>query len=256
MTIFYHGNQSKFDKFKQGQPWTAFDGKSIQRPVWLSPSKDFAKLYAGHHGYVYTVEYTPKKLFPDKEVTEWVGRYVELTPFGQSLMEDLIADGVFGPSSDPDLEEAEAVVKEVDKRSYGTMETSFMVNWLKKNGYTAFEVAGDGPINIAVMDIENITIVECEHVDTFKEQVKRIIKKYIREQLERTQVQRAGGARQPPAKQSGADLEQMLAGLQASFAEMDKRKLEQSKRDPSFRNNLKQVEKLVDELQKMLAPLQ
>lgn len=93
-------------------------------------------------------------------------------------------------------------------------------------------------------------------MELFKEQVKRALKKYIREQLERTQVQRAGGARQPPPKQSNADLEQLIASLQASFAEVDKRKLQQSKRDPSFRNNLNQIINLVDELQKLLAPVQ
>ena len=93
-------------------------------------------------------------------------------------------------------------------------------------------------------------------MELFKEQVKRALKKYIREQLERTQVQRAGGARQPPAQQSNADLEQLIASLQASFAEVDKRKLQQSKRDPSFRNNLNQIGNLVDELQKLLAPVQ
>lgn len=94
-------------------------------------------------------------------------------------------------------------------------------------------------------------------MELIREQVKQILRKYIREQLERTQVQRAGGARQPPPSQqkSGTDLEQLISGLQASFAEMDKRKLQQSKRDPSFRNNLNQIGSLVAELQSLLEPL-
>lgn len=176
MTIFYHGNQSKFDKFKQGKPWLAFDGKTIQRPVWLSPDKEFARLYAGQHGYLYTVDYQPKKSFPDHELVEMRGRYVELTPFGESLRDDLMTSGVFD-----DEDEAESIVKDISNLGYDVLETSFMVEWFKNNGYTSFQVRGDGPTNLAVMDIQNIKIVSVEEAypDTLQE-----LKKFVKEQVQ------------------------------------------------------------------------
>jgi len=94
-----------------------------------------------------------------------------------------------------------------------------------------------------------------------REQVKQILRKYIREQIEKTV---AGGrsstvpatnALNKPQQQSSQDLEQMIVGLQSMFKEIDKRKLQQSKRDPSFRNDLNRAIDLVAELQSLLEPL-
>lgn len=175
----YHGNQSKFVKFVQGKDWVAFDGKKIKRPVWLSPDKKFAELYARPQGYVYTVDYNPKKLFPGQdELTEFSGRYIELTPFGEKLRDDLISMGVV-----EDDEEAESLVKEISNLGYDVMETSFMIDWLTANGYSAFEVRGDGPTNIAVMDINNITIINREHIQDIDslQEIRRLINKTISE---------------------------------------------------------------------------
>ena len=173
--LWFHGNQSKFDKFIQSEDWTAFDGVRVKRPVWLSPEKKFAKLYATQHGYVYTVEYKPSgKTFPDHELTTF-DRYIELTPFGESLKDDLIDANVFD-----DEDEAESMVKEISNLSYDVMETSWMMNWLKKNGYSAFEVRGDGPTNLAVIDIENIHIVKREDVDSLSE-IRTFVQKVVSE---------------------------------------------------------------------------
>lgn len=93
-----------------------------------------------------------------------------------------------------------------------------------------------------------------------REQVKQILRKYIREQIEKTVAGGRGSAvpatnalKQP--QQSSQDLEQMILGLQSTFREIDKRKLQQSKRDPSFKSSVKEIGNLVAELQSLLEPL-
>lgn len=97
-------------------------------------------------------------------------------------------------------------------------------------------------------------------MELIREQVKQILRKYIREQLEKTV---AGGRKSTvpatnvsqPAQPSGQDLEQLLLGLQSTFREIDKRKLQQSKRDPSFKSSIAEIGNLVAELQSLLEPL-
>lgn len=91
-------------------------------------------------------------------------------------------------------------------------------------------------------------------MELFREQVKQVLRKYIREQLDKTV---AGGKNlattsQPQQQQ---DLEQVLLGLQATFQNMDKRKLQQSKKDPRFKSSIAEIGNLVAELQGLLQPL-
>lgn len=190
MTVFYHGNSNKFAKFKQFEKWKAFDGVMVERPVWLSPNKDFAKLYARPSGYVYIVDYKVGKSFPDEDIVVMKGRYNELTSLGKDLLE-VVMEWLSRTNQFTQDEfdngtaetEAEEIVHEIAKCSYGTMETSWMMNWLTDNGYTSFKVTGDGPTNLAVMDVENIEILSVESVTVSESRLNGLIDSLVREQL-------------------------------------------------------------------------
>jgi len=57
-------------------------------------------------------------------------------------------------------------------------------------------------------------------------------------------------------RQSNDNLEQMISGLQAQFAEIDAHKLAQSKKDPTNSKNISRISDLVAELQGLLKPIQ
>ena len=160
--IFYHGSSKEFDDFSQ-EMWTAFDNKKIKRPIWISPEKDFAKLYAREGGYIYHVLLKTSKTFPTKEIYKKEGRFNIPTEYGEALLNDIVENQWFDVDED-DWHEGEQVLKSISNLDYGTLETKTFIDWLEKNGYDSFFVRGDGPTNIAVIDKNKIKIIDREKV--------------------------------------------------------------------------------------------
>lgn len=139
-------NSSSLDRL-----WKAFDGKTVISPVWFTPDIEFAKLYAGHHGEVLEAHLEPVKTFPLFPLRTKLGNYVEPTEYGQSLINDMLSQGMFGLSPEDEYD-AEEILKSIDRLDYDVLETSDFISWLVSNGYDSFLVRGDGPTNIAVLD--------------------------------------------------------------------------------------------------------
>lgn len=160
--IYYHGSKKELEKFTLDQEqWTAFDGKKIDRPVWLTPSKKFAKLHAGAHGWIYTVEVNVNKTFPDKELYEESGNYYVPTDFGEKIIQDIMKSNMFGVEND-DWDDAEEYLQVIDRLNYDIIETKDFTDWLKGNGYDSSEIRGDGPTNLLVFDPNKIRIIKKE----------------------------------------------------------------------------------------------
>lgn len=96
---------------------------------------------------------------------------------------------------------------------------------------------------------------------TFKDFIRESVSKVMSEQQvsDRTSVppSRQGKVQLPAQqRQTNDNLEQMISGLQAQFAEIDARKLAQSKKDPTNSKNIARISDLVAELQGLLKPIQ
>lgn len=95
---------------------------------------------------------------------------------------------------------------------------------------------------------------------TFKDFIRESVSKVMNEQVsDRTSVPpgRQGKVQLPAQqRQTNDNLEQMISGLQAQFAEIDARKLAQSKKDPTNSKNIARITDLVAELQGLLKPIQ
>lgn len=161
--IFYHGSPEKIEDFSQ-KPWVAFDGETVKRPIWVSPDKNFAKLYAKHNGYIHHVKVKTSNIFPKEDLLKFEGRYLVPTEYGQELLNTILKEKWFDVEDEDDEYGAMEILKSIDNLDYGTLETKTFIDWLNKKGYDGFQVKGDGPINIAVLDKNKIKIVDREKV--------------------------------------------------------------------------------------------
>lgn len=156
---WYHGSPNRFDEFKQDK-WLAFDRKTVKRPVWLTHDKRFAKLQAGANGCIYTVEYQPRKTFPETDLLEMRGRYLQPTKLG-AVVEAAIYDGSIDLGVGPE-EDALDILKAMNRLDYDVMETAAVINWARRNRYDSIRVQGDGPENLMVLDAKAVKIVARE----------------------------------------------------------------------------------------------
>ena len=173
--VYFHGSEENISSFSRPTKWIAFDQKTTDRPLWLSSDKKFAELYAGHNGWVYTVVPNVTKTFPDKELYKKDGNYYSLTPFGEKLLEDIVKSGMFEVGED-EWHEAEEILKSINNLDYGTLETKDFIDWLKQNGYDSFEVRGDGPTNLAVIDPTKIKIHKKEKMSSLDKFIESLLK--------------------------------------------------------------------------------
>jgi hypothetical protein len=163
--FYFHGSKAPH-RIENGAgnlrqlPWTAYDGKKVLAPIWVSPDPKFAKLYASARGWVYKVKLNGlQKTFPLEDVMVMDGNYYVPSPYGESIIQDMLDRSMFNLKSD-DYYEAEEILKSVALLHYDTLETKDFIDWLKDNGYDSFKVRGDGPTNIAVLDTSNVEIVD------------------------------------------------------------------------------------------------
>lgn len=134
-TAWYTGR--KDDLGLRVHPWTFFDGQVGDSPIWLTPDEGFARANAGHHGFVYTVRFEPKKPFPEAPLLQFVDNYLEATPAGAEVLEALGRGEIF---AELPPEDAFDVLKAIDRGDYDVMETKAMVDWLMSRGYDAMVV--------------------------------------------------------------------------------------------------------------------
>ncbi len=155
--VWYTGR--KDDLGLRIHPWTAFDGRVIDSPIWLTPDEGFARANAGYHGFVYTVEFEPRRTFPDQPLIDWVedgrSRFLAATPFGRQVQKAIEAGEVFGEPVDDGWE----ILESIDRGDYSTMETKGLIDWVRARGYDSMVVTGDGPVNLAVFDPAPIRVV-------------------------------------------------------------------------------------------------
>ncbi len=167
--LWYHGNRSKYNELPT-RVWSPTGGPSHEVPVFLSPAKKFAELYAKGHGYVYTVKAHVHKTFDSENLWRSGCKYVddrdEFTAEGKKFFDDLSEGKIFPNVDDPtgNSNPFTDILKSVLRMDYDTMENGHMVSWLRKNGYDSFLVTGDGEVNLAVFDPKKIEIIETEAV--------------------------------------------------------------------------------------------
>lgn len=158
--MWYHGSSKPISKWERGRTFVATDGKEVSMPLWLSPSPEFAALYArGCGSVVYEVPYTPKRIFPEQPILEFVKRgpreFLEETAYGRWLVEEMLSGRLpllkNVPAEDREMEAYE-LLKPLDSENYDTMETSAVIEWAKKQGFDSIWVQGDGVRNLMVLD--------------------------------------------------------------------------------------------------------
>lgn len=161
--LWYHGRQHKDITTRTRSP---HGGPAHEVPIFLSPSKKFAALYAHNHGYVYTVRPRVTRTFDSEDLRVPSAKYVddrdEYTVEGQKLFDAVVAGDIFPLEGEDD--NGVDYLKAILKMNYDTMEHGAMVSWLKKNGYDSFYVTGDGEKNLAVLDPNKLEIVEVEPI--------------------------------------------------------------------------------------------
>ena len=165
---WYHGSVVLFDKFTR-QTAQSFGPEPQEKAIFLTRSKDFAKLYSGNFGYIYTVNLKPGlKVFDHyallDESIKPNHRYTQeiMTPLGKKLYDDLEDGLIFG-----DLEYAYYTFNDIYTGTYSTIEDSRFQKWLRNNGFNAFYVTGDmddGQQNLGVLDLSYLEILDTERV--------------------------------------------------------------------------------------------
>jgi|SaaInlV_165m_DNA_1040744.scaffolds.fasta_scaffold03031_4 hypothetical protein len=165
--LWYHGSPKRFEGFKTYEGHTFGKGPS-EVPLFFSPSKSFAKMYAtGPEGTIYAARLKWRKVFDGadlyRESRYWPPEYEDLTPEGKALYDDL-ADGKVFPGVDEDdlLDGYPSLWAQVLRMDYDIIEDAAFKWWLKKNGYDAAYVTGDGVQNVFVVSPSQVEIVEVE----------------------------------------------------------------------------------------------
>jgi hypothetical protein len=165
--LWYHGSPKRFDGFQTYEGHTFGKGSS-EVPLFFSPSKSFAKMYAtGPEGTLYTARLKWRKVFDGADLygesRYWPPAYEDLTPEGKALYDDL-ADGKVFPGVDEDdlLDGYPSLWAQILRMDYDIIEDAAFKRWLKKNGYDAAYVTGDGEQNVYVFSPSQVEIVEVE----------------------------------------------------------------------------------------------
>lgn len=166
-TLWYHGREEE-------GPLHTYVGRTFgegesEVPLFFSPSKSFAKMYArGPEGVIYTARLKWRKVFDSdnlyRESKFWPPEYEDLTPEGKALYDDL-ADGKVFPGLDEDdlLNGSSASLwAQILRMDYDVIETAEFKRWLRKNGYDAAYVTGDGEQNIFVFSPRQVEIVSVD----------------------------------------------------------------------------------------------
>jgi len=161
--ILYHGSTFLFDKFKNRIGKT-FSGLKSEIPIFLSPTKDFAKIHARPNGYIYTVNIIKNNIFSSEllyleDSKYWPPAWDDLTELGKRLVDDLDNSKIFGNHTYDN-----EIFKSILREDYDIMETKEIMNWVRDNEFDGFHVSGDGERNIAIFDASNIEILEVEQI--------------------------------------------------------------------------------------------
>ena len=165
--LWFHGSPKGFDKFQTYKGHT-FGLKPSEVPLFFSPSKSFAKMYAQYRdGVLYTVKLKFHKAFDGdrlyKSSRYWPPERDDLTPEGKVLYDDLAAGKVFSGIDEDDLLDGyPSLWAQVLRMDYDVIEDTAFKGWLKKNRYDAAYVTGDGEKNIFVFHPKQVEIIEVE----------------------------------------------------------------------------------------------
>mgnify|MGYP002638878121 CR=1 FL=1 len=165
--LWYHGSPKRFEGFKTYEGHTFGKGPS-EVPLFFSPSKSFAKMYAmGPEGTIYAARLKWRKVFDSGDLYRdsryWPPEYGDLTPEGKALYDDIVDGKVFsGVDEDDLLDGYPSLWAQILRMDYDIIEDASFKRWLKKNGYDAAYVTGDGEQNVFVFSPNQVEIVEVE----------------------------------------------------------------------------------------------
>lgn len=165
-TLWYHGR-------KEEGPLQTYVGRTFgegasEVPLFFSPSKSFAKMYGrGPKGVIYTARLKWRKVFDGADLYRdsryWPPEYEDLTPEGQKLYDDLAEGKVFAGIDEDDLLDGyPSLWAQVLRMDYDVIETTEFKRWLRKNGYDAAYVTGDGEKNVFVFSPDQVEVVSID----------------------------------------------------------------------------------------------
>jgi len=157
---WYHGTNELLDLgvLKPSvEKWKAFDGKFIDKPFWLAPSINFAKLH-GKYVYKCKLNFPSSKIFGFRPYLKDNYRYYYDSVINEGkLVYDALERGDLFESSSNNFER---VFGGIVAEDYDIIETKEFTDWAKANGFEASFVGGDGERNLMVFDPTYIEILE------------------------------------------------------------------------------------------------
>jgi hypothetical protein len=166
--IWYHGSPERFEGFRTYNGHTFGEGSS-EVPLFFSPCRSFAKLYAtGPSATIYAVNLTWTKIFDAANLYRdhcgcWPPEYEDLTTEGKRLYDDLSTGNVFPGIDDDDMIDG-YLWEQVLRMDYDIIEDTAFKAWLVNNGYDASYITGDGEKNIFVFSENQVEIVNTASV--------------------------------------------------------------------------------------------
>jgi len=160
--VWYHGSKTKFDRFEV-QSKALVTEEVTGQPIFLSPSKDFARLNAGHRdGWIYTVEANVENTFDGAYLVDANARYYmdpeTFPPLGQKVYAALENNEIYPDGDEYALGYFEALAK----RDWDATQSPTFCRWLQANGFDSFLEVGDGELNIGVFDPRRLKIISVE----------------------------------------------------------------------------------------------
>ena len=178
---WYHGTETPF-KAMETQHSHTFGLAASETPLFFSPVRSFAKMYAGGpDGTIYTANLKWRKVFDGYELSResryWPPGLEDMTPEGKVLYEDLEEGRIFS-GIDGEDEGIRDLLAGILRMDYDIIETDEFKRWLKKNGYDAAYVTGDGEKNVFVFSPKQVEIIDVEVLRPELASARRVASRY------------------------------------------------------------------------------
>lgn len=162
--IWYHGSETKFDKFKL-KSGTLFD-INYTSPIFLTSNATFAKSYAGYHSpYIYKIKVLTENIMDFRKLPSTYDllmyfeknkinnkKEVRYYKIGKKLLDYI-------EHKYPDDDYNETKYNNLLDGDYSSIEQTWVYDWLKLNKYDGVYIIETKELNLAIFDETNLQIL-------------------------------------------------------------------------------------------------
>jgi hypothetical protein len=166
--LWYAGSHNYFSKFKNYKK-AGVTSKIIKQPIFLSSNVNFAKYYAGNHGWIYKVHVNLSNTFDGNMLLNYNERYYldpkTYTSLGKKVYNDIVNNKIWNDGN----KDPEGYIKALANRQWDTLGSPEFITWLKSKGYDSYLEEGEGDLNLGVFDANKLEILKSFSINHLNE---------------------------------------------------------------------------------------